>query len=234
MKLNKKQKSVIAIYGIVLVVFVLLTLIVPLEKNGCSWTMFAFSVISILFSLCATMYAFSKSDNLTSKFYGFPIFKLGALYTIIQLGLTIILGIVCNYVDVPAWVGWVISLILIACAGVGCITADNSRDIIEEIEAKQVQNTQNVKLFQTSICDALDLCKDDEIRPALQKLVNRFKYSDPVSNDATIEKEETIKEEINLLINEIPENNKEALLERITKIDNLLSSRNRLCEQNKK
>ena len=54
MKLNKRQISGIAVLGIIAVVFILITLVVPFDKPAASWTMFAFRLFQLfLVDLCA-------------------------------------------------------------------------------------------------------------------------------------------------------------------------------------
>ena len=169
-----------------------------------------------------------------SKFYGFPVFRIGVLYVVIQLALTVVIYIIGAFVDVPFWVGFLLSVLLGGAAAIGCITTDNARDIIEEIDNKTYEETKTVMFFQTDIADVLDLCKSEKARPVLAKLVNKFKYSDPVSSPETEESEVVIKNAIDDLRNSIRTLGDDDLLQKIENIDNLLSSRNRICEKSKK
>ena len=169
-----------------------------------------------------------------SKFYGFPVFRIGILYVVIQLILTIIIYIIGAFVNVPFWVGFLISILLGSAAAIGCITTDNARDIIEEIDNRTYETTKTVSVFQTDIADVLDLCKSETVKPVLAKLVTKFKYSDPVSSAETEEKEAMIKDAIEDLKNSMSVSSDEELIHKIENIDNLLSSRNRICERSKK
>lgn len=64
--------------------------------------------------------------------------------------------------------------------------------------------------------------------------MNKFKYSDPVSSPETEESEAVIKNAIDDLRNSIRTLGDDDLLQKIENIDNLLSSRNRICEKSKK
>lgn len=234
MNLNKKQKSVIAIFGIIAVVLILITLVIPFKKPGASWAMFAFSLISIAAGAFICLLAFKNTKDLMSKFYGFPVFRIGVLYGGIQLALTVVIYIIGAFVDIPFWVGFLISILLGGAAAIGCITTDNARDIVEEIDNRTYESTKTVSFFQTDIADVLDLCKSEKARPALSKIVNKFKYSDPVSSPETEESEAMIKNAIDDLRNSIQTLGDDDLLQKIENIDNLLSSRNRICERSKK
>ena len=70
MKLGKKSKSVIAIYAILLVVYIVAFLIIPFNKIAASWISFAFTIIAIAGSLLIFNFAFNAKETLVSKIYG--------------------------------------------------------------------------------------------------------------------------------------------------------------------
>lgn len=234
MKSSKRQQSVMIVYAIAAVVFVVLTLAIPFPKPAASWMMFAFTLVSFAGGCGITLFAFSKSDELKSKFYGYPVFRIGFLYTIIQLAFTLLVYIIGGFVDVPYWVGLALSVLLMGLAAIGVITTDTARDFVEETEAKTVVATRTIRRFQVDIADVLDMCKDQAVYPSLKKLVEKFKYSDIVSSDETAPVEEQIKVEINELRGMIATESTEVLLTKVEKISNLLSSRNRQCENAKR
>lgn len=234
MKLNKRQISGIAVLGIIAVVFILITLVVPFDKPAASWTMFAFSLVSIVFGGFMCLLAFKNTEKLMSKFYGFPVFRIGILYIGIQLVLTIIIYIIGANVDVPFWVGFLISILLLGAAAIGCITTDNARDIVEEIDQKEYVSTRQVTYFQVDISEIVEMCKDDEVKQPLKKLAEKFKYSDPVSSPATAEKEKEITTELEKLKELVRTGSKSDSIAEIEKITILLSTRSKLCEVEKR
>lgn len=229
MKMNKPKKSAVVIYGIIAALFILLTVLIPFPKPASSWIMFAFSIISLAVGAGISLYAFGKPKDLMSKFYGYPIFRIGYLYTAAQLITTVILYAVGAFFNVPYWIGLLLSLIYTGAAGIGFIVADNSRDFIENIDVNTVNATKNVTRFQIDISDILDTCKDEKTREPLQNLVTKFKYSDPVSIEETKEIESEITKELKALKTSVSGKNTEATLVQIEKVVNLLNSRNRIC-----
>lgn len=234
MKLNKRQISGIAVLGIIAVVFILITLVVPFDKPAASWAMFAFSLISIVFGGFMCLLAFKNTEKLMSKFYGFPVFRIGVLYIGIQLILTVIIYIIGANIDVPFWVGFLISILLLGAAAIGCITTDNARDIVEEIDQKEYVSTRQITLFQVDISEIVEMCKDEEVKQPLKKLAEKFKYSDPVSSPATADKEKEISDELENLKDLIRKGTKQDIITEIEKITILLSTRNKMCEIGKK
>ena len=233
MKLTKRKKSVIIIYSIATVVFLILTIGIPFAKPAASWMMFAFSIVSLVGGCGITLFAFSKSEELKSKFYGYPVFRIGSLYTIIQLAFTVLIYLIGAFVNIPYWVGLLLSVLVAGFASIGVITVDNARDYVEEVEEKFVFTTKTVKKFNVDIADVLGMCKDEAAYLPLKKLVERFKYSDIVSNDETAAIEEKIKVEIEELRAIISSEETDKIISKIDVISNLLSTRNALCEQGK-
>lgn len=233
MKNNKRAKSFIAIYAIVGLVYILLFALIPFEKAPASWVMFTFSLISIAAGCGMTLYAFEKDEGLMSKFYGFPIFRLGYLYTLLQIGISVIFYVVGAFVNVPYWIGLIPSLLLAGGAAAGMIAADNAKDYIEEIDTKTAVATKTITYFQIDIRDLEDICENETLRAPLHELAVKFRYSDPVSSPATAEKEAQIKAELDTLKSFISDGETEQGVEKIRQISNLLSSRNRICEANK-
>ncbi len=230
---NKKKTSTVIVYAIAATVFILLSLIIPFDKPAASWVMFSFSIVAIAAGAFISIYAFGKSEELVSKFYGYPLFRIGFIYAAIQIAATIIVYIIGAFVSVPYWVGVMLSVLLMGMAAIGCIAADNARDFIEDIDTREEFVTKTVTLFQNDISDIMDICKNEDVKEPLARLVTKFKYSDPVSSEATAEKEKQIKDAVEKLKNEIVTGNSEDLISQIENIDRLLSSRNRICERSK-
>lgn len=233
MEWNKRKKSAAVIYGIAALVFVVLVLVIPFSKPAASWVMFAFSIISFILGLVISLYAFSKSETLVSKFYGYPVFRIGFLYTTLQVILSIVIFAIGAFVNVPYWVGITISVLLLGMAAMGVIAVDNARDYVEDIDVKTVSSIKAVTKFNNDIADILDLCKSDTIREPLQKLVTKFKYSDPVSSPATEEKERSIEDELEKLRFLVSSDDEQKAISQIEIVSNLLNSRNRICGSEK-
>lgn len=220
-------------YGIAALVFIILALVIPFAKPAASWVMFAFSLLSLVLGLAISLYAFGKSETLVSKYYGFPVFRIGFLYTALQVIFTVVIFVIGAFVDLPAWVGIVISVLLLGLAAIGVIAVDNARDYVEEINVKTASSTKTVTKFNIDIADIMDLCKNDVIREPLQKLVTKFRYSDPVSSPATEEKERGIEAALEKLRELISSDDEQQTLAQIESVSNLLNSRNRISESSK-
>ena len=231
--MNKKNKSIIAVYGILAFIYLIAFVIIPFPKNAASWISFVFTLVSFVLSLGVALYVFGKDDEMTSKFYGFPIFKIAYMYPLVQFAVGLIICIVAAFVAVPYWIALVLSLIILGVSAIGVIATDNARDIVEATEAESERVTKATKMFNLNIALVLDLCTEPSVKIELEKLAENFRFSDPVSSDATEDIESTIMEKLeNLKIN-ITAFSADENIEKITELKNLLAERNRICKASK-
>lgn len=233
MKLSKKSKSVIAVYAILLVVYIVAFLIIPFNKIVASWISFAFTIIAIAGSLLIFNFAFNAKETLVSKIYGYPIFRVGAVYALAQLAIGIIVCVVSAFLAVPYWVALLIYVILLGAAAIGVIITGNTRDFVEEVDESVKVDTKNVARFQINIAGIVDICENAEVKADLERLNELFKFSDPVTNDYTREMEESIKSMLTELKTLIVDGTADDIKTLIKKLTNALNERNRICKASK-
>ena len=234
MNMNKKNKSIIAVYGILAFIYLIAFVVIPFPKNAASWISFVFTLISFVLSLGVSLYVFGKEDEMTSKFYGFPIFKIAYMYPLIQFVVGVIICLIAAFVAVPYWVALILSLIILGVSAIGVIATDNARDIVEENEAEVERVTKATKIFNLNIASVLDLCTEPSVKIELEKLAESFRFSDPVSSDATEDIESTIMEKLENLKISISSSDSDENIAKITELKNLLAERNRICKMNKR
>lgn len=227
--MKKRMRSVLAVYVIALVVYSVVFFVVPFEKTGAVWTTYIFSVLALIAGPCIVCFAFWSGETIKSKIYGFPILRLGILYTVMQIVFSIIICIINSFVEVPVWIVVVASVLGIGCAGIGLIAADNTRDIIEKQENETVAQTKTAKYFRISIDEIVDLCEDAAVRKQLEKLSEEIRYSDPVSASELEDLEAKILGELEQL-HEVVADDAQAATVKIKKIAGLIADRNRRCK----
>lgn len=233
MKRNKRKISVAAIYGIAALAFLIIFVAIPFPKPAVSWIMFAFSIASFAIGLGITLYAFGKSDRLVGKFYGFPVFRIGFIYTALQLIFSIAVFATGSFINIPYWVGIIICVLLLGMAAIGVIATDSARDYAKEIDGKTDSTTKTMIKFNNEIEDILGLCKSDTIKKPLEKLATKFKYSDPVSSPETEEKERDIEAGLEKLRTLVAANREQEAVAQARVVWGALDSRNRVCESAK-
>ena len=232
-KLDKKAKSTIAVYAIILTVYILAFLIVPFNKCAASWISFIFTIIAIASSLFICAIAFMAKETLVSKIYGFPIFRVGAIYAVVQLVVGVIICAIGAFVVVPYWVALLLSILFLGAAAIGVIITDNTRDLIEESDDSVKVETKNVTYFQINIAGIVDVCENQDIKTELETLNELFKFSDPVTNEETKESEEALKTMLAELKALVVDGSTDDIKVLIKKITNALNERNRICKVTK-
>lgn len=234
MNMNKKNKSIISFYGILAFIYLIAFVIIPFPKNAASWISFVFTLVSFVLSLGVTLYVFGKDDEMTSKFYGFPIFKIAYMYPLVQFIVGVVICLIAAFVAVPYWVALILSLVILGVSAIGVIATDNARDIVEQTEAESERVTKATKMFNLNIASVLDLCTEPSVKIELEKLAESFRFSDPVSSDATEDIESTIMEKLENLKISISSSDSDENIAKITELKNLLAERNRICKMNKR
>ena len=231
--MSKKRTSVIAVYAIVLVLFNVLFFAVPFAKTASGWVCWGFSLLAVILGCGVSMYAFSKGDGLKSKIYGFPVFRMGAVYTIVQLVFSVVMFIVGSFVEAPVWISIVVSALILGICGIGFIGADNARDIVEEQVQSVEASTRQMKYFRVSADGIADLCADPELKKQVAKFAEELKYSDPISSDETASIEKQINEGISQLRGLVSSDPAAAKI-KVAELSTMLADRNRICKAFKK
>lgn len=233
MKLDKKLRSVMAVYIIAVILVTLIFALIPFEKRAASWISYGFSVVSLCISFLAYWMAFQRKESLTSKFFGYPIFRVGILYALVQNLLAAVFYVLGEFWAVPYWPALLLSFLLLGTAGIGLIIDDNARDVIEECAVNEVQKTRQLTDFHTRMIEILSLCTDESVKTQLLELEKVIKYSDPVSSEATKAKEEEIDAGLESLKELLSGDDAEAVVQQINALQRMLAVRNKICLANK-
>lgn len=233
-KMNKKQKSIVLIYAILLFIFNIMFFLIPFRKNVPVWLEYVFTWCAFGASLYATFKAFENGKDVRSKLYGYPIFRVGYLCVIAQVVVCVVICSVNAFINVPVWIAAILSILILAFGAIGFIVTDNARDVIEQIEEQTDRATEAVTYFRLNVTSVCGYCKDSELKKKLEKLNEKFQYSDPVSSSELVEIENKIGEAIRKLETFVREGNVQKTEEYIYELDSMLADRNRLCKATKK
>jgi len=226
MAMLKKKSSLMVIYCIVFVVYSILFMIIPFDKSASDWVEYVFTIVAIGLSMWVAFYVFGRDDRILSKIYGYPIFRVGAIYLNVQMLVSIVFISIDSVVAVAVWIPVTVSLILFGLALIGIIVTDNTRNIIEKQEAEDVKNTSMMRDILLNAESIRDMCKSSELRQSLTRIVEKIKYSDPVSSSGLIE----IEGKIYSAIEGLAECDETDMIEEVERIELLLADRNRRCK----
>lgn len=173
----KQKYSVLAVTAILLVLFSLIVFIAPIPKTGVFWLSYVFALIALVSQLAFVYIAFGGGTSARSRFYGFPIFRIGIIYLVVQLILSVVFMLLGKWVAL--WIPALLYLVVLGLAAIGLIAADNVRDSVRVVEKKQADNTammrhlrRTAKVLSTSY-------------PEIEPLAEALGYADPVSTKAS-------------------------------------------------
>ena len=220
----------IGVLGVLLVLYIVIAFAIPFVHTATFWLSFVFTLVAFAVVAASIYIAFIKNPDAKSKFYGFPIAKIGAVYGLVQLILGLIFMALAPWA--PAWLAVILFVIALGAAVIGLISADA---VVEEIQKQDIKLKKDVALMrelQSKVNGIVGLCGDD-VRAEVSALAEDFKFSDPVSSDALAEIETELAACVDELQTALVDGDAAAARELCRKVKTTLAERNRLCKLNK-
>lgn len=219
------------VLGVVLVVYNVLAFALPFPKTAVFAVSYLFTMIAILAQIYVIRTAFYRGEGVKSKFYGFPIAKLGVIYLAVQLiaGLVFMaLGLI-----VPVWLPLALYVVLLGVAAAGFVAADAARDEVVRQEVKLEKDVSRMREFQAKGRALVALNKVSEAARPLEKLAEDLRFSDPVSSEALTEIEDQLAECLAQLQEAVSAQKTEQILSVCQEAEHILAERNQLCKLSK-
>lgn len=229
---TKNRNRLWAVIAIVFIMFLVIALAVPFEKNNVYYLSLIFGIVAIVVQCVVMKIAFGKEETPKSKFYGFPIAKIGFVYMAAQVILSFVFMAISK--NCPTWIVVIIFVVLLGVSFIGFIAAEATRDTIEKMDNKLKNNTECMQNLRSIVYPLSGQAKDAKCKEELDKLAEEFKYSDPVSSEAIKNIENELSEMVDELQKAVVDNDSESIIGLCDKIKISLTERNRLCKLNKR
>lgn len=229
--MNKNAIRWWVVLGVVLVVYNVLAFALPFPKTAVFAVSYLFTTIAILAQIYVIRTAFYRGEGVKSKFYGFPIAKLGVIYLAVQLiaGLVFMaLGLI-----VPVWLSLALYVVLLGIAAAGFVAADAARDEVVRQELKLEKDVSRMREFQAKGRALVTLNQIPEAARPLEKLAEDLRFSDPVSSEALTEIEDQLAECLAQLQEAVSAQKTEQILSVCQEAEHILAERNQLCKLSK-
>ena len=233
--MNKSFKRYLLVDSLFATLFILLSLLIPFTKlNVASFVIvFIFALVAFAVQPLVAYYCCKDNNTLKSKFYSWPILKVGFIYLFAQLIISILIYVLGAFFFIKAWIPLLICLVLAILTMIGLISTKTYKDEVERIESAQKETIKLFKNIKIELEFIVDSNKEESIRKDLDDLVELVKYSDPVSSDATNEIEQNILENINNLKELLTNAKFVEAKNTIENLVNLVNKRNKICKLNK-
>ena len=191
--MNKNRIRLYVSLAVVFAVFTVIAFAVPFPRGGAFWLSYVFALVALAAQWYILPKAFDRQGNeARSKFYGFPIARVGVIYLCIQLALSL-LFMTLGFAKCPAWIPAIVFVLLLAAAALGLIVTEAVRDEVERQDSKRKTDTLGMKKLYAAVAACADRCADPELKKPVQKLAEALRYADPVSSEATREAENTLR-----------------------------------------
>ena len=215
--------------AVVAAVFSLIAFVLPVEKTAVFWIAYGCGLVAVLFQLY--IFKISFDGDAKSRFYGFPIARVGVYYLVVQLIFS--LAEIALASIIPLWAAVIVNALLLALAVIGCVTTDAMRDEIIRQDVQLKKDVSRMRELQSLAASMLSQCNDEELKKTVKKIADELRFSDPVSSDATAELEEDMRSQMKDIQQAIAEGDTEGVKTLIGKLCENLAERNRICSINK-
>ena len=229
--MSRNQKRMYAVLGIIAVIFTIVSFAIPTPRSSGFWIAWVFGLVAVGAQVYVMKTAFHGAESPKSKYYGFPVASIGIIYMCIQLVLSLIFIALARWV--PSILALVLFAVLLGAAAIGFIAADAAREEVVRQEDRRVADTSTMKALREKSARIAGICGDKEVKSILEELAEEFRYSDPVSSEATREMETELGAELDTLENSVKEKNGN-VVEICQRVKEMLTERNRICKSAKK
>lgn len=220
----------ILVLVILLIVYVVITVAMPFVHNAVFWLSVAFSLVSFGVLFGAWYRADFMGESARSKFYGFPILRIGAVYFAAQI---VIGWIISGIGSVPMAVAVPIYTIILAAAAIGLIGVDTAKEEIQNMDTRLKRDVGAMRSLQSQ-ANQLTGQTSGEAQKALQKFAEALRYSDPVSCEESRNAELELSALVSDLQNAVVDGDEASVLALCRKAGAVLAERNRLCKLGKR
>ncbi len=229
--MKKQLLRSLVITALLLVVYNLLVFVIPFERETNFWITYGFTLACFAEVYASVYVASIHPRNAKSRYYGFPIMRIGFMYAGVQLVLSVI------FMALGEWLPWELVLLVqavaLVAAALGLIATDAIADNIQEQDDKLKKNVALMRSVQTKIHQMVVFCEDPEAAAAVKALADEFRYSDPVSSPATAEADANLVALVDALQQAVADGDVAGMKDLSRKTSAALADRNRICKLNK-
>lgn len=213
--------------GVLLLLYILLAFLIPFPKTAVFWLSFGFTLVAFAVTSWALYTAFLKKPGSTSRFYGFPIARIGVIYG----GGQLVCGLAFMALGkwIPTWLAVLVYAAMLGAAVIGLMGAETVVDTIQSQDQKLKQDVRFMRELQSKVNQMAAQCS----LPEVKQFCENVRYSDPVSSEALAEIDLDLSAAVDNLQSAIVDGDNIAIRQLAQKADNILSERNRLCKLNK-
>lgn len=222
--------SVISV--LVILAFSLLYFLIPFPvKDSTSHAVnYALTVVVGLVFVISFLFGLQRRKEIEGLVFRLPLLKLTITFEILNLVFSIAQVVINAFVVLPFYSPIIVALFEVIIFFILLMLKKQNVNHIENSEEILKSSTHNIKELRTKSINILSLCKDDVSKENVSKVVDKLKYSDPVSSAST----KDLEDEIYKALAEIEQNLKDGkAINSTSNILVLIDNRNTVCLENK-
>lgn len=219
------------VLAVTLVVFNVVVFAVPFERSAVFFLSWFFTLVAISAQIYVIRTAFYQGEGTKSKFYGWPIARIGVVYLVAQIVLGLLFMVLGSRVKL--WIPLVLYVVLLGTSAVGFIAADAMRDEVERQDIKLKKDVACIRALQSKAATLVQLAQEPQVRKALDKFSEDLQFSDPVSSEALTDIETDLVACVDELYQAVIDNDHNSAMALVQKAETALMERNRLCKLDK-
>ncbi len=198
----------------------------PIKDYACHVVNYVATLIGAITFIIFFLFGMKKKKGVMDFVLRLPLIKFTIVLEILNLLFCVIQLVTNAFFSVPFYVPLLVVIFeLIIFLLLFTTKKQNIRHIEKNDDIKK-ETIHTIKDLRTKSLTVLSLCKDDVSRKNVSMVVDKLKFSDPVSNDQTSEMEAKINESLSKLQEEIIQGKQ---INSVTEIINLIEIRNAQC-----
>lgn len=228
--MNKNILRSCAVLLLLLAVFCVVAFAAPFGHTAVFWLGFGFGAFALLFQLYI-VYASRVNGDARSRFYGFPVLRVGACFLAAQMVASLAEMALAR--NLPAWPVLIVNTVLAALMLIGCITVEAVRDEALRQDAQVRRNTGGMRELQSLAASLAEACEEEELKKPLRELADALRYSDPVSSEQTELPEAQLRSRLEAIREGLAGGDSENVRRLCAKAMGDLAERNRICKLSK-
>lgn len=225
--MKKDQIRGTIVGAVILALYILIAFLIPFVHSAVFWASFLATLIAFGVTAAAVYISLIKTPDAKSKFYGFPIARIGVIYG----GAQLVLGLVCMALGkwVPVWVAVLVYAAMLGAAAIGLVSADAVNEQIHTQDEKLKKDVAFMRSLQSKVNQMASQCA----LPEVKRFAEDIRYSDPVSGESLVEIERDLSAAVDELQSAVIDGDSEVTRTLCSKASAILNERNRLCKLNK-
>lgn len=202
----------------------------PIKDVACHAVNYSLTILLSIVFVILFLFGMNKRKNIEGLVFRLPLVNLVVTFEIVNVILSVIQVVVNAFVSVPFYVPVIVYIFeTIIFVSLFLLKKQNIRHI-ENTEDTIHDSIHNIKELRTKSLSLLHICKDDVSKNNISIIIDKLKYSDPVSNDKTKDIEAKIFEKLTEIENKLYDG---LSISSADDVISLIESRNVLCKGNK-